>query len=203
MTVSSHFSTQVHRSNGLTESQLSALEAACWMVEEGDKAGHEWCEKEGYAGYTSYASLNDLPTRAPEFAELVDTLDQEAVKVAEALHWDLGNARLVCDSLWINILGEGGSHSGHIHPNSVLSGTCYVSMPDGAGALKLEDPRLPLMMAAPPMKPDAPDEIKRFVYIAPKLGDIIIWESWLRHEVMPSRSEHPRISISFNYSLVD
>ena len=28
----------------------------------------KWCEKHGYPGYTSYASLNDLPWRFPEFA---------------------------------------------------------------------------------------------------------------------------------------
>ncbi|MEL6829448.1 MAG: hypothetical protein AAFO63_04855, partial [Pseudomonadota bacterium] len=44
---------------------LEALEAACWMIEEGDLAGQAWCEDQGYAGYTSYASLNDLPDRAP------------------------------------------------------------------------------------------------------------------------------------------
>ncbi|MEM7493073.1 MAG: TIGR02466 family protein, partial [Pseudomonadota bacterium] len=118
-----------------------------------------------------------------------------------ALHWDLGTARLQCDSLWVNILGEGGGHSGHLHPNSVISGTAYVTMPEGAGRLKLEDPRLPMMMAAPPLKSDAPT--KRFEYITPKQGDIIMWESWLRHEVMPSQSEDARISISFNYALID
>ena len=74
-------------------------------------------------------------------------------------------------------------------------------MPEGAGRLKLEDPRLPMMMAAPPLKSDAP--AKRFDYIQPKQGDIILWESWLRHEVMPSQREDARISISFNYSLID
>lgn len=171
------------------------------MIEEGDQAGHDWCEAEGYPGYTSYASLDDLPERHPAFADLVETLDQAALSFAEALHWDLGTARLHCDSLWVNVLGEGGMHSGHIHPNSVISGTAYVAMPEGAGRLKLEDPRLPMMMAAPPLKPDAP--VKRFQYIEPKQGDILMWESWLRHEVMPSRAEEARISVSFNYSLID
>lgn len=178
---------------------IADLEAACWMIEEGDQAGHDWCEAEGYPGYTSYASLNDLPTRHPAFADLVKVLDKQAKNFAAAQHWALGRARLVCDSLWVNVLGEGGSHSGHIHPNSVISGTVYIAMPEGAGALKLEDPRLPMLMAAPPLKPDAPH--KRFYYIEPKQGDILMWESWLRHEVMPSRSESARISVSFNYSL--
>ncbi len=182
---------------------LTDLEAACWMIEDGDSAGHDWCEREGYPGYTSYASLDDLPQRAPAFSDLVAKLDAFAASFAGALHWDLGTSRLKCDSLWVNILGEDGQHSGHIHPNSVISGTCYVAMPKGAGRIKFEDPRLPMMMAAPPLKTDAPDHARRFHYIAPQAGDVLMWESWLRHEVTPSQSEEARISVSFNYALVD
>ena len=105
------------------------------------------------------------------------------------------------DSFWINILGEGGNHSSHIHPNSVISGTVYIAMPEGAGAIKFEDPRLPMMMAAPALLPDAPRDARRFFYETPKAGDILMWESWLRHEVVSGPHTEPRISISFNYSL--
>lgn len=195
------FPTLLHQADLPVSSLLDELEAACWMIEEGDHAGHDWCEVEGYPGYTSYASLNDLPDRAPAFADLVEVLDAQAKTFAESLHWDLGTARLVCDSLWVNILGEGGSHSGHIHPGSILSGTVYIALPEGSGRLKLEDPRLSQMMAAPQIQSGAPDTAKRFYYLTPKPGNIFIWESWLRHEVMPSQAEDARISISFNYSL--
>lgn len=197
------FSTRIACDHLPSAQLLADLEAACWMIEDGDQAGHDWCETQGYPGYTSYASLDDLPTRAPAFSDLVSVLDKMAAAYAESLHWDLGTARLQCDSLWINILGEGGHHSGHIHPNSVISGTCYIAVPDGAGRIKFEDPRLPMMMAAPPLEADAPSDAQRFHYIAPKAGNVLIWESWLRHEVMTSQSEDARISISFNYSVVD
>lgn len=197
------FSTRIECNHLPSAQLLTDLEAACWMIEDGDQAGHDWCETQGYPGYTSYASLDDLPTRAPAFSDLVSVLDKMAAAYAESLHWDLGTARLQCDSLWINILGEGGNHSGHIHPNSVISGTCYIAVPDGAGRIKFEDPRLPMMMAVPPLKADAPSDAQRFHYIAPKAGNVLIWESWLRHEVMTSQSEDARISISFNYSVVD
>ncbi|MEL7107921.1 MAG: TIGR02466 family protein [Pseudomonadota bacterium] len=197
------FPTRIERTRLPEGDLLGELEAACWMIEDGDEAGHDWCETEGYPGYTSYASLDDLPNRAPAFADLVSHLDQVAADYAAALHWDLGQAHLKCDSLWINILGEGGHHSGHIHPNSVISGTCYVAVPDGAGRIKFEDPRLAMMMASPPLRTDAPAAHQRFFYVSPQPGDILMWESWLRHEVMASRSEDPRISISFNYALID
>ena len=35
----------------------------------------------------------------------------------------------VCDSLWVNVLPQGGSHTSHLHTNAVLSGTYYVTAP--------------------------------------------------------------------------
>lgn len=201
MSTTALFPTLLQRRPLANDALISDLEEACWMIEDGDQAGHDWCEREGYPGYTSYASLDDLPHRAPAFSDLVAQLDQHAQAFADSLHWDLGTARLNCDSLWVNILGDGGHHSGHIHPNSVISGTCYIAMPEGAGRIKFEDPRLPMMMAAPPLKPDVDGSANRFHYVSPEIGDVLIWESWLRHEVMTSQSDAPRISISFNYAL--
>lgn len=178
-----------------------SLEQAAWVLEADDAAGNDWCEKEGYPGYTSYASLDDLPERFPEFAALKKHLDRAAAKFAAALHWDMDGFALELDAIWVNILGEGGHHTGHIHPGSVISGTYYVCVPEGAGKLKFEDPRLAMMMAAPQLSDDAPEEARRFVYVQPTEGHALLWESWLRHEVMPSLSEDARISVSFNYAL--
>ena len=81
----------------------------------------------------------------------------------------------------------------------MISGTTYVTMPKGASAIKFEDPRLPMMMAAPPRKAKARDENRTFVYVAPAPGDVLLWESWLRHEVPVNMAEDDRISVSFNY----
>jgi uncharacterized protein (TIGR02466 family) len=176
------------------------LEAACRMLAAEDTAGRAWCRANGYGGYTSYASLDDLPTRASVFGELKARLDRHAAAFARDLVLDLRGGRLRLDSLWVNILKPGAAHSGHIHPHSALSGTVYVSTPKGSSALKLEDPRLPLMMAAPPRKADAPEAARAFVYLQPEPGTVLMWESWLRHEVPANRARSERISISFNYA---
>jgi uncharacterized protein (TIGR02466 family) len=175
------------------------LEEACRMLAAEDKAGRAWCKTHGYGGYTSYASLDDLPTRATVFGTLKAKLDRHAAAFSEALAFDLGRAKLRMDSLWVNILKPGAAHSGHIHPHSVLSGTVYVATPPGSGALTLEDPRLPLMMAAPRRRPDAEEAAKTFVRLEPQPGTVLMWESWLRHEVPANQSKRERISISFNY----
>lgn len=156
-----------------------------------DRAGIGWSKAHGYRGYTSYASLDDLPRRSPPFADLVKLLDRHVATFAKDCGFDLSR-RLKLDSLWVNVLKPGGTHSGHIHPHSVVSGTCYVAVPPGSGALKLEDPRLPMMMAAPA-------RADTFVYAEPAEGSVYLWESWLRHEVMPNTAKTERISISFNY----
>jgi len=180
---------------------ISELNQTCLSIADDDAAGQTWCEENGYPGYTSYASLTDLPWRFPIFSDLVESLDNHVSHFCKDLEFDLDKKTLKLDSLWINILPMGGVHTSHIHPNSIISGTTYVSMPTGVSSIKFEDPRLPMMMAAPKRKPKIRNELRNFIYISPEVGDVLLWESWLRHEVPMNMSEDERISISFNYSL--
>jgi len=41
--------------------------------------------------------------------------------------------------------------------------------------------------------------LRPFVYVTPKVGEVLLWESWLRHEVPMNMAEQERISVSFNY----
>ncbi len=175
------------------------MEQSCLVIADDDEAGQAWCEENGYAGYTSYASLADLAWRFPIFKDLVKVLDKHVAAFAEDLQFDLGEKKLKLDSLWINILPEGGIHTSHIHPHSVISGTTYVAMPEGASAIKYEDPRSAMMMASPIRQKDARPEMRQFIYVEPNVGDVLLWESWLRHEVPMNMSEEERISVSFNY----
>jgi hypothetical protein len=165
-TVRSLFATPVYEASlaqdkGFAE-LLTHIEEACEMLAEEDEAGRAWCRREGYGGYTSYASLDDLPQRVSVFDELKRKLDRHAAAFADTLAFDLGRGRLK--------------------------------------SLKLEDPRLPLQMAAPPRRKDAPETQQAFVTLSPAPGTVYLWESWLRHEVPPNRGKTRRISISFNYA---
>ena len=201
MTTNRLFVTELYRA-AIGEAELNAdlLDAAKMLAKE-DKAGRAWCRENGYQGYTSYSSLDDLPQRATCFEQLVRVMKPHVEAFAGQLQMDLRGKRLKLDNIWVNVLEPGGSHTGHIHPHCVLSGTYYVRVPDGASSLKFEDPRLPMMMAAPAPREDADEEHRRFVYVAPKAGDLLLWESWLRHEVPPNRAASSRVSVSFNYRL--
>ena len=179
---------------------LADLAASCRALAADDAAGRRWSRAHGYRGYTSYASLNDLPRRDPAFADLARWLGRQARAFAAVAQLDYGTRAPRLDSLWVNVLKPGGSHSGHIHPHSSLSGTLYVEVPPGAGAIRFEDPRLPMMMHAPPRRADAPDAVRNFVHVMPRPGLLLLWESWLRHEVLPNAARTDRLSISFNFS---
>jgi uncharacterized protein (TIGR02466 family) len=169
---------------------LSELAHSIRALAADDTAGQRWSEEHAYAGYTSYASLNDLPRRDPAFADLARLLTKHARSFARELSWD---AKPKLDSLWVNLLKSSGHHSGHIHPHSILSGSLYVEVPAGSGAIRFEDPRLPLMMAAPTRE-------GTFETVQPHPGLLLMWESWLRHEVLPGTGRSERLSISFNFA---
>ena len=176
------------------------LERNCESIAEDDTAGQNWCEENNFPGYTSYASLNDLAWRFPIFEDLTTILNKHVEDFVIDLQYDISGKKLSLDSLWINILPPGGVHTSHLHPNSVISGTTYVKVPKESGAIKFEDPRLAMMMAAPSRKEGVRSELKSFIYLEPKVGNLLLWESWLRHEVPINLSDQERVSISFNYS---
>ena len=160
------FVTQLYEADLGGEAKLTELAHSIRALAEDDEAGRRWSKEHRYAGYTSYASLNDLPKRDPAIADLAKLLTRHAAKFAEECAFDLARKPRL-DSLWVNLLKSGGHHSGHIHPHSVISGTLYVEVPLGSGALRFEDPRLPMMMSAAPRRKDAPEATGEAIEPAP------------------------------------
>lgn len=193
------FVTPLYEADLGTGALLEDLARSIRSLTHGDRAGRRWSREHGYEGYTSYASLNDLAKRDPAFADLAKSLTRHAARFAGNCAFDLTRKPRL-DSLWVNLLKSGGHHSGHIHPHSIISGTLYVEVPKAAGAIRFEDPRLPLMMAAPPRAKDAPENLQPFVSVQPRPGLLLMWESWLRHEVLPGTGRRERSSISFNFA---
>ena len=107
---------------------------------------------------------------------------------------DMKGRELAMTDCWVNIMSRLVAHGMHLHPLSTLSGTYYVQTPKGAPGLKLEDPRLDRFMAAPPRGS------KPWFIVPAQAGRVVLFESWLRHEVPPNPVVAERISISFNYN---
>jgi uncharacterized protein (TIGR02466 family) len=199
MTTRALFPTLLYEADLGNEALLADLAHSIRTLARDDSAGRRWSREHGYKGYTSYASLDDLPRRDPAFADLAKLLARHAITFAAELAFDLATKPKL-DSLWVNLLKSGGQHSGHIHPHSILSGTLYVEVPANAGAIRFEDPRLASQMAAPARRADAPDDRRAFVTVTPRPGQLLLWESYLRHEVLPGTAKADRLSISFNFA---
>lgn len=164
-----------------------------------DDEGRRWSKKNYVAGYTSYSSISNLHERSSNFEALKLALDQEVMRFAKHLEMDLQGKQLKISSFWINIMGKNTHHSFHLHPLSAISGTYYVQVPKDSGSFKIEDPRIACFMGSPPRKPAAKVENRRYIDLSCKPGEILLFESWLKHEVPANRSDQDRVSISFNY----
>ena len=188
----SFFATQVRQASlKLSPRVMRHIKKTALALPAIDEAGVEWSEKNYPNGYTSYGSLSQLHHHFSVFDELKNKLDQEVRKYTKALGLTFETGKLELSAIWVNVMPKDCYHAFHIHPLSVVSGTFYVSVPNGTSPLRIEDPRASRMMASPARK------IR--VDLKPKKGDVILFESWLNHEVPPHKSSEPRISVSFNY----
>ncbi|HMD73632.1 MAG TPA: TIGR02466 family protein [Steroidobacteraceae bacterium] len=203
MSTESLFPTRVYSAR-LQARGLDALNDAllreCRRLRLDDTGGRRWSALNYPGGYTSYSSANKMHTVSPTFAQLQRRLWPHVAKFAKALDLDLSGRALEMTDCWVNIMPRGTSHGLHLHPASTLSGTYYVRTPKGCPGLKFEDPRLDRYMAAPPRRAAAARANRPWVLMPVDTGRLVLFESWLRHEVPANSARAERISISFNYS---
>jgi uncharacterized protein (TIGR02466 family) len=172
----------------------------CRQLRHDDAAGRRWSAENYPGGYTSYGSVHWLQRISPTFKALENKLGRHVKAFASAVQWDLTGRDLKMTDCWINIMPKNVVHGLHLHPLSTLSGTYYVRAPRGTPGIKFEDPRLDRFMAAPPRKPSATREARLWGTFPAEAGHVVLFESWLRHEVVANRVNAERISISFNYN---
>jgi uncharacterized protein (TIGR02466 family) len=175
------------------------LAGECRSLRDFDKAGREWSKKNYPGGYTSYASLNEMHRFSSTFTGLERRISRHVRAFARALDMNLRGREIKMTDCWVNIMPPSAAHSLHLHPLSFVSGTYYVATPEGCPGLKFEDPRLDRFMAAPPRLPGARKSNQSHATYPAQAGHLILFESWLRHEVAPNRVEAERFSVSFNY----
>ncbi len=199
MTTQKLFPTLVYSSR-LQAGQWKALNKRlaheCQQLRADDESGQRWSAKNYPGGYTSYNSVSRMHQLSPTFATLEKKLSRHLAAYVRALEYDLEGRALAMTDCWVNIMPKQVVHGLHLHPLSTISGTYYVQTPKGCPGIKLEDPRLDRFMAAPPRKAGA---ARPWVVMPAEAGSLILFESWLRHEVAPNPQASERISISFNY----
>jgi uncharacterized protein (TIGR02466 family) len=200
--IRSYFPTRIYAA-ALPKARAAALNARllreCLQLARDDRAGQRWSRRSYPGGFTSYASASRMHEVSPTFDALRRQIDLHVRRFVRELEFDLGGKPLAMTDCWVNVMPPGVTHSLHLHPLSVISGTYYVRVPRGAPGLKFEDPRLDRYMGAPPRIVDAAERNRAWVVMPAAAASLLLFESWLRHEVAANTSASTRVSISFNY----
>jgi len=179
-----------------------ALLDDCQKIRAHDRAGQRWCRKNYPAGYTSYGTMTNLHQTFSTFIDLEAKIRRHVNRFARRLDMNLQGARLAMTDCWVNVMSRHAVHSLHLHPLAVVSGTYYVATPPRSSRLRFEDPRLDKLMGAPPKRDPCRPENRQQVSYDVAAGKLILFESWLRHEVASNPTRGERVSISFNYNWV-
>ena len=172
----------------------------CYQLRDFDEAGRKWSAKNYPGGYTSYGSMDKLHRFSSTFEALEKKISRHVVAYARALEMDLSGRKLEMTDCWVNIMPHQVVHSLHLHPLSTISGTYYVRTPRNCSTIKFEDPRLSKFMAAPPKVAGASPANRAHVTYQAEAGKVVLFESWLRHEVGANQAATDRVSVSFNYN---
>ena len=187
------FASQIYSASVVrSKKDLLSLSRELYKIRDIDLAGKKWSQKNYVTGYTSYGSMDQLHQFSSSFSDLNQLLQPHLKKYVKSLGWKISTKNLHLNSMWGNIMSQGSHHSFHIHPLSVISGTFYVQVPKGSSVIQFEDPRHTMMMACPPRE-------GVFYSLNPKAGDVVFFESWMRHQVPAQTVNQDRISVSFNY----
>lgn len=104
-------------------------------------------------------------------------------------------------NLWVNVNKKYSYNSNHIHGNSFFSGVFYVKVPENSGRINFENPS--------PIQELFIDKVKPFMnnynhFTAhswtydPRPNMVVMFPSWIEHNVDQNLSDEDRISIAFN-----
>ncbi len=192
------FPTQIYVSQlKLSKSTLKQALKDVRDLEKNDRLGAEWSKENYVGGYTSYGSAADLNHRYPSFSELCSLIDKHKAAFIRQLQWRAKDVEMEMSSCWINVMRNKSHHSFHIHPMSVLSGTLFLSSPRGASPFRIQDPRIGFFMNRPQTLKNS--KFQPIFEVEPQDGLLVLFESWLSHEVPANKGKEERISLSFNY----
>jgi uncharacterized protein (TIGR02466 family) len=132
--------------------------------------------------------------------EVFKSLLEKTTAIAQSIIESISQNRpqMVIRAMWGNINPKGGMNFTHVHPSGWMSGVYYIQLPQGTDEITFEDPRPARMM-----------DFQRSCLVSdeyfshqPKVGELLLFPSWLPHFVLPNTSNEERISVSFNIELV-
>lgn len=144
-------------------------------------------------GWNSAPKLFDIPAFAP--------LAEAALSVFAAAIGECSSEKLKFSlSAWANIHNPGGYNVLHTHPGCLMSGAFYLSLPNGSGPLIFQDPRPGVLHNSHVFEGPFSNAMMPFI-VEPKVGQLVVFPSWLGHLVEPHLNQSNRVCIAINAHL--
>ena len=148
--------------------------------------------------YTTIGSPTTL-MQHKEFEPLRKVIMYEANEFANELELDIDRHPLKFTECWLNVYTKGHAQEVHHHANAVISGIYYPKVPPGSGDLLIHSPFMDIMLDPPTRKSNGLN--LKVMPITPKPGMMILFQSFVKHSVKPTRCKEERMSIAFNLTM--
>jgi uncharacterized protein (TIGR02466 family) len=98
---------------------------------------------------------------------------------------------------WINFYQKYSYQESHYHPNFTFSAVYYHTVTEDTKII-FENPTIDML----PLEVDCQIDLNQnYLTIFPKQGDILIFRSYLRHQVPMQQSDNLKISFAYNFKL--
>jgi uncharacterized protein (TIGR02466 family) len=147
---------------------------------------------------TTYYDNYELPA-VTGLEELKQVICSGVEGLASGQGVNIEKHRAVIQTMWMSNMRKGSAHVKHAHGNSIYCGTYYVQCPKGSGSIRFHNPVASLLeLTKPPIEDDGNIVTSSWVDFKPSPGLLMLWNSWVPHEVLENKNVDPRISISFN-----
>lgn len=177
------------------------LAEAIHDIEAGDHAFDSAAYPHGYSSYLSRIPL----TRDTRFQSITEwVLDQAKQFLLQAGVRKSPTLRLQVHDLFCNINRRHAIHGPHRHECSDLSAVYYVTANPSSAPFVMTSPLEPLhMYTRAALYHEDSLMLNDQHAVQPSSGRLLIFPSWLLHEVQPQRCDEERISLAFNLGLVE
>lgn len=166
------------------------IEKFCYKQMDDDPNGRIISNRGGWQS-------NDLFTSTtPELKELTDIISSRFIDLAFKMNY---NINCPVGNFWININKKNSHNVPHIHPRTLLTSVYYVKVPENSGNIIFHRTIHNYEEYVKDYMISKYNEYNSSTYtFVPKKGKLLIFPSWLEHEVEPNETDLERISIAFN-----
>ena len=155
-------------------------------------------KKSNAGGWHSHNFDLNNDNTAKKFAKIFEEFYKKVI--INEMGWKYDSNKVKMEAMWSIINKKGSFNIQHNHANAYLSSAYYVRYPEKSGSIKFFDPREQKNIRYPKIK-NYTDISAVITEITPKEGDLLIFPSYLYHEVGVNLSDEERVVVSFNIDI--